>query len=300
MFYPYEMITTTWNKYIMKIPDNTKIQSAELSVKDLKRSLNFYSHLMGFRIINQTESSAELSANGKQPYILKLAEDKTAVYRHKGTTGLFHIAIRLPNRKELARVFLRLFKERVKFQGFSDHIVSDALYLHDPDENGVELYADRPKDEWQYEMGQIVMDTLPLNLNVITNELDDRDEWNGIHPDTDIGHIHLNVSDLNKAQKFYSLILGMNVTNSAYNGAMFFSAGGYHHHIGTNVWSSRNGSPAPENTMGLLSYSIKVPDADYIGEIQTRAGDAGLVLNEFDGEKMLLKDMDNNKINIIL
>lgn len=143
------------------------------------------------------------------------------MYRHKGTTGLFHIAIRLPQ-QELARVFLRLFKERVKFQGFSDHIVSDALYLHDPDENGVELYADRPKDEWQYEMGQIVMDTLPLNLNVITNELDDRDEWNGIHPDTDIGHIHLNVSDLNKAQKFYSLILGMNVTNSAYNGAMFF------------------------------------------------------------------------------
>ena len=92
----------------------------------------------------------------------------------------------------------------------------------------------------------------------------------------------------------------MNVTNSAYNGAMFFSAGGYHHHIGTNVWSSRNGSPAPENTMGLLSYTLKVPDADYIGEIQTRAGDAGLVLNEFDGEKMLLKDMDNNKINIIL
>ena len=284
----------------MKIPDNTKVQSAELKVKDLKRSLNFYSHLMGFKIINQTESSAELSANGKLPYILKLAEDKSAVYRYKGTTGLFHIAIRLPNRKELARVFLRLFKERIKFQGFSDHIVSEALYLQDPDENGVELYADRPKDEWQYAMGQIVMDTLPLNLNVITNELDDRDEWNGIHPDTDIGHIHLNVSDLNIAQKFYSLILGMNVTNSAYNGAMFFSAGGYHHHIGTNVWLSRNGSPAPENTMGLLNYTIKVPDADYIREIQTRAGDAGLVLNEFDGEKMLLRDMDNIKINIIL
>lgn len=284
----------------MKIPDNTKVQSAELKVKDLKRSLNFYSHLMGFKIINQTESSAELSANGKLPYILKLAEDKSAVYRYKGTTGLFHIAIRLPNRKELARVFLRLFKERIKFQGFSDHIVSEALYLQDPDENGVELYADRPKDEWQYDMGQIVMDTLPLNLNVITNELDDRDEWNGIHPDTDIGHIHLNVSDLNIAQKFYSLILGMNVTNSAYNGAMFFSAGGYHHHIGTNVWSSLNGSPAPENTMGLLSYTIKVPDADYIREIQTRAGEAGLVLNEFDGEKMLLRDMDNIKINIIL
>ncbi len=284
----------------MKIPDTTKILGAELKVKDLKRSLNFYSHLIGFKIINQTESTAELSASGKLPYILKLAEDKTAVYRHKGTTGLFHIAIRLPNRKELARVFLRLFKERVKFQGFSDHLVSEALYLADPDENGVELYADRPKDEWQYNMGQIVMDTLPLNLNVLTDELDDRNVWNGIHPDTDIGHIHLNVSDLNKAQKFYSLILGMNVTNSVYNGAMFFSAGGYHHHVGTNVWSSRNGSPAPENAMGLLSYSIKIPDADYISEIQSRAAEAGLVIRDFDGKQLLLRDLDNIKINIIL
>lgn len=284
----------------MKIPDNTKIQSTELRVKDLKRSLNFYSHLIGFKTINQTENSAELSANGKQPYILKLVEDKSAVYRHKGTTGLFHIAIRLPNRKELARVFLRLFNNKVKFQGYSDHIVSEALYLADPDENGVELYADRPKDEWQYDMGQIVMDTLPLNLNVITDELDDRDVWNGIHPDTDLGHIHLNVSDLNKAQKFYSLILGMNVTNSAYNGAMFFSAGGYHHHIGTNVWSSGNGSPAPENTMGLISYTINIPDKVYLQEIQKRASEAGLIINEFDGKKMVLKDMDNIKINIIL
>lgn len=284
----------------MKIPENTKIQSAELKVKDLKTSLNFYSHLIGFKIINQTESTAELSATGKLPYVLKLTEDINAVYRHKGTTGLFHIAIRLPNRKELARVFLRLFKERVKFQGFSDHIVSEALYLQDPDENGIELYADRPKEEWQFEMGQIVMDTLPLNLNVLTDELDDRDVWNGIHPDTDLGHIHLNVSDLNKAQKFYSLILGMNVTNSAYNGALFFSAGGYHHHIGANVWSSRNGSPAPENTMGLLSYTIKIPDAGYILEIQSRAVEAGLILKNFEGKQLLLRDLDNIKINIIL
>lgn len=284
----------------MKIPDNTKILSAELKVKDLERSLNFYSHLMGFKIINQTERTAELSAGGSLPYILRLVEDKTALYRHKGTTGLFHIAIRLPNRKELARVFLRLFKERVKFQGFSDHVVSEALYLADPDENGVELYADRPKDEWQYEMGQIAMDTLPLNLNVITDELDDRDVWNGIHPDTDLGHIHLNVSDLKKAQKFYSFILGMNVTNSSYNGAMFFSAGGYHHHIGTNIWSSRNGSPAPENTMGLISFTIRIPDVQYIQEIQNRAGEAGLVLKNFDGKQLLLEDLDNIKINIIL
>ncbi len=219
----------------MKIPDNTKIQSVDLKVKDLKTSLNFYSHLMGFKIISQNETSAMLSANRSLPYILQLHEDKNSIHKPYGSTGLFHIAISLPNRKELARVFLRMFENKVKFQGFSDHLVSEAVYLEDPDENGVELYCDRPREEWQYKMGQVEMATLPLNLNILTNELDDRNVWNGIHPYTDIGHIHLSVSDIKKAQNFYSILLGLNVTNSTYPGAMFFSAGGYHHHIGANV-----------------------------------------------------------------
>lgn len=280
----------------MKIPNNTKIQSAELKVKDLTASLHFYSELMGFKAISQDQNSVQLSATGNMPYQLLLREDKNAIYKPKGTTGLFHIAIKLPNRKELARVFLRLFNNRIKFQGFSDHLVSEAIYLQDPDENGIELYADRPREEWPYNMGQVEMATLPLNLNTITDELDDRNVWNGIHPDTEIGHIHLNVSDLKKAQNFYSFILGMNVTNSAYNGAMFFSAGGYHHHIGTNVWSSRNGSPAPSNSVGLLSFTITIPDPDYINLITNRAKEAGLHSASFDGKSAEVKDFDGNKI----
>jgi catechol 2,3-dioxygenase len=284
----------------MKIPDNTKIHSIDLKVKDLKTSLNFYSHLMGFKIISQNETSAKLSANGNLPYILQLHEDNNAILKPYGSTGLFHIAIRLPSRKELARVFLRLFENKVKFQGFSDHLVSEAIYLEDPDENGIELYVDRPREEWQYKMGQVEMSTLPLNLNVLTNELDDRNVWNGIHPDTDIGHIHLSVSDIRKAQDFYSMLLGLNVTNSTYPGAMFFSAGGYHHHVGTNIWSSKNGSPAPENSTGLQSYSIQIPDEEYIKVIQTRAEESNQLIEPFNGKYLVIRDMDKNKITVIL
>lgn len=284
----------------MKIPDNTKIQSVDLKVKNLDESLKFYSELLGFKIISQNNSSAELSANGKEPYLIKLYEDKNAVWRKRGTTGLFHTAIRLPNRTELGRVFLRLFGNNVKFQGFSDHLVSEAVYLADPDENGIELYADKPKSEWVNNMGQIEMDTLPLDLSVITKGLNENEQWNRIHPDTDIGHIHLNVSDLNKAQKFYSLLLGMNVTNSIYRGALFFSAGGYHHHIGTNIWSSRNGSPAPENNSGLQKFTVKIPDVSYLHELENRFKDAGLLLTPLHNGEFEILDFDKMKITLTL
>ncbi len=285
----------------MKIPDDTKIQSVDLKVKDLKTSLNFYSHLMGFKIISQNETSAMLSANGSLPYILQLHEDKNAIHKPYGSTGLFHIAIKLPNRKELARVFLRMFENKVKFQGFSDHLVSEAIYLEDPDENGVELYVDRPRAEWQYKMGQVEMSTLPLNLNVLTNELDDRNVWNGIHPDTEIGHIHLSVSDIRKAQEFYSILLGLNVTNSTYPGAMFFSAGGYHHHVGANIWSSKNGSPAiNKHAVGLLNYTIRIPDEEYIKVIQSRAEESNQLIEPFNGKYLVISDMDKNKITVVL
>ena len=284
----------------MKIPDNTKIQSVDIKVKDLTRSLTFYSEQMGFKIISQTNETAMLSATGDLPYLLKLNEIPNAVYKPDGTTGLFHIAIRLPSRKELARVFLRLFEKKVKFQGFSDHLVSEAVYLEDPDENGIELYCDRPKAEWQYKMGQVEMSTLPLNLNVLTNELDDRNVWNGIHPDTDIGHIHLSVSDLNKAQEIYSMMLGFNISNSTYPGALFFSAGGYHHHIGANVWSSRNGKPAPENSTGLNEFSIHAPDEKFIQFVQANAESENLIIKQFDGNSLIVTDLDNNKITVTL
>lgn len=286
----------------MKIPDKTKIQSVDLRVKELETSLNFYSRLIGLKVAEQIGKTVFLSADGNYPYLIKLEEDNTAIRRPAGTTGLFHTAIRFPSRKELARVFLRLFDNKIKFQGFSDHLVSEAIYLADPDGNGVELYADKPKEEWVYKMGQVEMDTLPLNLNSITSKLtaEERNQWTGIHPLTDIGHIHLNVSDLKRAQEVYSMLLGFNITNSLYPGALFFSAGGYHHHIGTNVWSSRGGKPAPEGSVGLTGFTVQIPDEKYVKIIEEKAKEEGLQVITDEKGKTNILDFDNIKIKLTL
>ena len=280
------------------IPDKTRIQSIDIRVRDLKDSLNFYSDLIGFKIVDQNDFEAILSSTGVLPYIIKLTEDKSAPVRIKGSTGLFHMAFLFPNRKELARVFMRLFKNNIKFQGFSDHLVSEAIYLLDPDGNGVELYTDKPRDQWQESHGQILMDTLPLDLSKVTSELDDPEIWNGIHPDTTLGHIHLNVSELKKAEEFYNEILGFRITNTQFPKALFLGAGGYHHHIGSNTWMLDKRAKADENSLGMTSFTIRIPDDNYINLISERAEKNKL--NVFsDNKSVLIKDFDNINIRII-
>ncbi len=282
----------------MKISDNTKIQSIDLLVKDLNESLNFYSNLLGLKEIDRSDDSVLLSSNDAGPYLIKLTEDKNAWIGYKGAPGLFHLAIRFPSRKELARVFLRLFNNNTKFQGFADHLVSEAIYLADPEGNGVELYVDRPRDKWDWKFGEVLMDTLPLDISVLTNELDDREVWNGMHPETDLGHVHLNVSDLVKAEKFYNEILGLNVTNSTYPGARFFSAGGYHHHVGANTWSLRKRIPKRNNSTGMTAFTISVPDKEAVKSIKEKAMNEKLFLDSNINE-LLIKDFDDNKIRLM-
>jgi len=283
----------------MKIPDNTKIQSADLRVRNLKNSLNFYSNLLGLGEIERGEDYSLLSANGKNPYLIRLVEDKNAKPRSPNTTGLFHIAFRFPNRKELARVFMRLFNNKIKFQGFSDHLVSEAIYLPDPEGNGIELYADKSRETWNWKLGQVLMDSLPLDLSVITKELGDPQIWNGIHPEVYIGHIHLKVSNLFKAEKFYNDILGFNVTNTLFPGALFLSAGGYHHHIGANVWSSNNGNPPDKNSLGLINYTIKIPDQSFLNLIEAKANVSKVSVVTEEGT-LCIQDFDNTKIKLTL
>ncbi len=285
----------------MKIPDNTKIQSVDLAVKNLDETLNFYKNFLWFQIAESNGKTIYLSANGKLPYLIGLHENPDGKYTTTDSTGLYHIAIRFPGRKELAKVFLRLFENKTKFQGFSDHLVSEAIYLADPDGNGVELYTDKPKETWNWKLGQIEMDTLPLNLQVLTNSIEDDDlKSDLIHPDTEIGHIHLKVSNLMKAEKFYSHLLGFSITNSGYPGALFFAANGYHHHIGTNIWSSKNAPPPPDNALGLQSFTIKLPDENYIKSISEDAKNSGIEIGKLNDGKIILHDFDNNKIILTL
>lgn len=286
------------NTDILKLPAETSIESINLKVRDIESTLNFYTNLLGLKVIEKDCNEYYLSATGKQPYLIKLSEDKNAPVRMRGTPGLYHTAILFPNRKELARVFLRLFDRKIKFQGFADHLVSEAIYLADPEGNGIELYVDKPKEVWKKKSGEIQMDSLPLDLSLITKELDDRNEWNGIHPETKIGHIHLNVSDLKKAEIFFNEVLGFKISNSTYPGAFFFAAGDYHHHIGTNIWQTRRGATADVNSLGMTGFKIKIPDREVLKIISQRADKLNLNKKAEDNSQIVVNDFDGNEITL--
>ena len=281
-----------------KIPDNTIIQSIDLRVRDLKTSLEFYVNQLGLKEIERTDNEIYISSDGKYPYLFKLTEESNAPVRIKGTPGLYHIAVLFPDRKELARVFMRMFTNKIKFQGFSDHLVSEAIYLSDPDGNGIELYADRPRDTWVWKNGEVMMDSLPLDLSVITNELNDREVWNGIHPDTRLGHIHLNVSDLRKTEEFYNEILGFNISNYSYPGAKFFSAGGYHHHIAGNTWMTNKKLSRNEKSLGMTSFTIQLTNREYLGNLIEKISGTGNYIKGTDKE-LWMKDPDGILLKIL-
>jgi catechol 2,3-dioxygenase len=258
--------------------------------------------MIGFRLIEKSDGNAYLSANGKYPYLLNLEVNKNAKPLDRHSAGLYHTAFRFPDRNSLGMTFLHLHENKVKFHGFSDHIVSEAIYLGDPDGNGVELYVDKPKSEWEWQQGQITMDSLPLDLSKITNEITDKDkQYSGVDEKTIIGHIHLRVTELFKAEKFYSNFIGMNITNSSYNGALFMSAGGYHHHIGANIWSSANGSYRNEDELGLKSFTISIPDSNYINELKNKSKQNGFeYIDVSKNNGIQVKDLDNIRVKILV
>ncbi len=276
------------------LPAETAIGYAHLQVSDLARSLEFYSVLLGFRELERENKTVTLSADSRTPH-LRLTEIAGARPKPRGTTGLYHVAIRLPSRLELARVFQRFVAHRYPFQGFSDHAVSEALYLADPDGNGLELYRDRPRDRWQHQGKQVVMVTEPLDTDKLLADADD-EPWVGIHPGTDIGHVHLHVSDLGKAEAFYSGLLGLDVMGDwrAY-GALFLAAGGYHHHLGTNVWAGKGAPPPPPNAVGLRAFSLRIPGQAALEQVVSRLQSAGVVVEQQD-DTLLARDADQNSI----
>ena len=220
----------------VSIHPDTTLGPATLAVADAEHSLRFYGDLLGFEIVRTEGPRIELGAGGATLLILEARPG--LLPRPSATTGLYHAAILLPSRTDLAHVLRRLLEANYPI-GASDHLVSEALYLSDPDENGLEIYRDRPRAEWRYQPdGQVIMDTLRLDFAGVLSELRrDSAPWNGIPAGTRIGHMHLQVGDLAQARVFYHDVLGFDIMAdlSSY-GALFLSAGGYHHHIGLNIW----------------------------------------------------------------
>jgi catechol 2,3-dioxygenase len=254
------------------IDARTSMGPVALKVKDLDRSLRFYQGALGFSLIDRTGSNVRVgTSDGK--VLLELHGDPSATARPPRTTGLYHVAILLPTRADLGRMLARLIESGIRI-GHSDHLVSEALYLSDPDGNGLEIYRDRPRDEWRWRDGQVSMAIDPLDLQGIFDE-GKRGEWTGLPAGTVVGHVHLNVGDLKKAEEFYHGILGFDIVASL-PGALFVSAGGYHHHLGLNVWESNGGGTAPKDSIGLHRFTIVVPDTDALAGVRDRLERAGI------------------------
>jgi catechol 2,3-dioxygenase len=246
---------------------------ASLNVSDIQRSLKFYQSILGFRKVREPSTDRVLlSSNGtssSSPHLLELVHASQAESNlvTPKSAGLYHFAILLPERKNLADVlrYLSYEHDQVHFDGLADHLVSEAIYIRDPDFNGVEIYSDRSQSEWKWNSNnnnnnRLQMATLPLNTDDLLKESTDKG-WTGIPADTVIGHVHLHVTDLSNAMKFYHEILGLNLTTT-YPGAYFFAAGRYHHHIATNTWLGTNILPASPESVGLNHFSIELPNTE--------------------------------------
>lgn len=255
-----------------RLPDATHIGSVHLDVADITRSLAYYRDALGFRVANEVSSpsgrTATLTAQGDDTPLIQLHERPGArPVPRTGRLGLYHFAILLPDRPSLARFVTHLAAHHIP-AGMSDHLVSEAIYLRDPDGLGIEVYADRPRDTWRWTASELTMTTEPLDVDDLVAAAGNV-PWTGMPAGTTVGHVHLHVGDLPTAADFYHAALGFDAVVWRYPGALFLSAGGYHHHLGLNTWAA--GAPAAaEGDARLREWELVLPEAEDVD----RAADA--------------------------
>jgi catechol 2,3-dioxygenase len=268
-----------------------------LTVADLDLTQGFYERAIGLRTLERSGDVVRLGAN--ETPVVELTSQPEAPEKPPGTTGLFHLAILLPSRLELARALRRVADAGWRFSGASDHLVSEALYLSDPEGNGIELYRDRPRDEWRYSDGRVQMATLPLDLDALLGELEGGDPGpNGAPAGTRLGHVHLQIGDLDAAAAFYRDLLGFEVSVDDYPGALFLSSGGYHHHIGLNTWAGEGATAPPPGSRGLRWFEVVFPsegELERVGErlrgasVEVETSEDGLRAADPSGNGVLLR-----------
>ena len=280
------------------LPPTTKLGPVHLTVSDMARSLSFYQDVLGFRLLEQSTDWISLTADGVSPILLltELPGARAGLSRH---TGLYHFAVLYPERVDLARALRCLRDSAYPLGGCSDHTVSEALYLDDPDGHGIELYWDRPRSTWPMRDGKISMTTDPLDLDDLLREMaSDKRPWKGLPERAFIGHIHLHVVDLEESEAFYRDTIGFEVQARYHKGAVFLSAGGYHHHLGINVWAKGTGHPLVKSAVGLRSFSVCVPDASGLDHLESRLGAADVAFSRKDGA-IFVDDPSGNTVILL-
>jgi catechol 2,3-dioxygenase len=293
-----------------EISPRASIGHVKLKVYDIQRSLNFYEQMLGFKPIGRiTDENVFLFAEGNKDYLIHLSNVDYGQKTNKREglvkrAGLFHFAILLPNRSDLANVFRHLTEnsDKLYFEGAADHLVSESLYLRDPDNNGVEIYGDKNRSEWK-RIGefQVEMSTERLDLDQLYQEADNFGPWR-MPENTVIGHVHLHVSNLSESKKFYSEILGLHHT-CTFPGAYFFAADLYHHHVATNTWLGADIQEANSEELGLDYFKLKLPSKPDFGKLlrQLQSKDIEIISDTNDNRNsnsVFIHDPDQIKIQI--
>lgn len=285
------------------IHPDTRIGHVHLRVSDISSSLSFYKGLLGFRVIEGIEEGTFLlSPDGNPPHRIALSEAKLKDPLRGRRAGLYHFAVLLPEKKHLATILKHLLKhvDDLYFEGGSDHLVSEAIYIRDPEMNGVEIYRDKDRSEWTRVGGRLVMATRPLDTDGLLREAI-QSGWETMPSRTTIGHVHLHSSDIEKSRDFYSGTLGFTLT-SIYPGAYFFAAGGYHHHIASNSWLSAEILPAIEGGPGLDHFGIRLPDEKAFDKVLLRLEEMDIEVDDYEDEEFprsaFLRDPDNIGIQL--
>ena len=246
----------------------TFVSQLHLYVSHIERSIKFYQQVLGFSILERVDDKVVLTVNGETP-ILTLETPKHLEARNPRSTGLYHFAILLPSRGDLARFVMHLLKMKVRF-GASDHLVSEAIYFSDPDLNGIEVYVDRHPDTWSWNQGKVAMSVDELNYDDLLKDINVLSLWDKAPKDTVLGHIHLHVKELKETVKFYVDGLGFQIVSRLGDSALFISDNGYHHHIGLNTWQ---GVSAPEKrplAVGLHFFTVQYPSTEKRDEVIER------------------------------
>lgn len=252
------------------------VEHVALVVRDLDKVATFYQRVLGLEPQSSDGEVRTLGARGTT--LLELRQDKAAKVRDPREAGLFHTAFLLPSHQDLASWLGHVARIRAPIQGASDHLVSEAIYLADPEGNGIEVYADTPRETWQNSAAGIVMSTEHLDLNALLSDADA--DWRGMPEGSVVGHVHLQVGAIPEAETFYTDVLGMKL-KTRYPGGSFYASGDYHHHLATNIWNSRGAKPLVGGETGLAEVVLRATKAEH-DAIAARAGRTGDVLTLAD------------------
>ncbi|HLT57417.1 MAG: VOC family protein [Limnochordales bacterium] len=277
----------------MRIDPRTRLGRVHYTVRDLEGQIDFYCRILGFQVLWREGDTAALGVAAAGTELLRLTANPQA-RRYHNTTGLYHTAFLVPTRWDLAHLVRQIIETRTPVQGHSNHGTHLAIYLPDAEGNGIELAWDFPREVWPMENGRMAYDRMPregVDIEALLEELErDPSPWTGLRPGTTVGHIHLHVADLAATRRFYHEILGFDITmDSPLMRALFLSAGGYHHHIGSNIWKGAGLPPAPPDALGLRYFTILLPATELVESLAARARDHGVPVTPHpDGQ--LLRD----------